>query len=409
MGCAIGSAHTSTVDAAVRALSPCFGPPVATLLGRSERVDMLHAALLNGISSHVLDYDDTHARAVHPSAPVWPALMALSETLPVTGEQLLQAFVLGVEVQCRVGLSVFAEHYEIGWHITGTAGVFDAAAAAAKLLGLNEQQMCWALGIAATQSSGLREMFGSMCKSFHPGRAAHGGLMAAMLARQGFTSSEQGIEAKRGFAHVMSTWFDPEVITAHLSETWELSKNMYKPFACGLVIHGVIDGCIQLAVENDLVAEQVEAIELVVSPIVMELTAKPRPTTGHEGKFSVYHAAAAALIHRAGGEPQFSDAWVNDPKVRELRSRVSLTVGAQIQRTEAFVKLRLKDGRVLERHVEHALGTLQHPMSDKDLERKFRALVSPPLAAERADAILEACWSIDRSAHAGASIRAATE
>jgi len=407
MGCAIGSARTETVDAAVRALAPCFGPEVATLFGRSERVDMLHAALLNGISSHVLDYDDTHARAVHPSAPVWPALLALAESFPVSGERLLHAFVLGVEVECRVGLSVFPEHYEIGWHITGTAGVFGAAAAAGKLLGLNEQQMCWALGIAATQSSGLREMFGSMCKSFHPGRAAHGGLMAALLARQGFTSSEQAIEGKRGFAQVMSTRFDPDLITERLGKTWELSKNMYKPFACGLVIHGVIDGCIQLAVEHDLSAPMVESIELVVSPLVMELTAKPRPTTGLEGKFSVYHAAAAALIHRAGGEPQFSDACVNDAQVRDLRSRVSTTVDMTIRRTEAKVTIRLRDGRELSRHVEHALGTLQHPMSDADLEGKFRALVSPPLSQMKASSIIAACWGIGTATDAGAAIGAA--
>ncbi|MBC7779780.1 MAG: MmgE/PrpD family protein [Proteobacteria bacterium] len=407
MGCAIGSADHETVERAVRALSPCFGPPAASLFGRTERVDMLHAALLNGISSHVLDYDDTHARAVHPSAPVWPALLALAQSHPVSGRQLLHAFVLGVEVECRVGLSVFPEHYEIGWHITGTAGVFGAAAAAGKLLGLSEREMCWALGIAATQSSGLREMFGSMCKSLHPGRAAQGGLTAALLARAGFTSSEQAIEAKRGFAHVMSTRFDPDVITARLGETWELSNNMYKPFACGLVIHAVIDGCIQLAVEHDLVPEAIESVDLVVSPLVLELTGKLRPASGLEGKFSVYHAAASALIHRAGGEPQFSDACVAAHDVCALRSRVTATVDPTVRKTEAHVRVRLRDGRLLERHVEHALGTLPRPMSDADLEDKFRAQLTPRFTAETASAILEACWSIGGASDAGASIDAA--
>ncbi len=407
MGCAIGSAHTATVDAAVRALAPCFGAPVAPLYGRGERADMLHAALINGIGSHVLDYDDTHARAVHPSAPVWPALLALASTRAIDGERLLQAFVLGVEVECRVGLSVFPEHYELGWHITGTAGVFGAAAAAGKLLGLDSRRMAWALGIAATQSSGLREMFGSMCKSFHPGRAAHGGLMAALLAEQDFTSSEQAIEARRGFAHVMSTRFDPDVITVGLGESWELARNMYKPFACGLVIHGVIDGCIQLATEHDLRAEAVAAIDLQVSPIVMELTAKTSPRSGLEGKFSVYHAAAAALIHRAGGEAQFSDACVNDPGVRALRARVTTTVDPTIGRTGAKVAIRLRDGRTVSRHIEHALGTLQRPMSDADLEHKFRALVTPPLAEAHAARIIAACWSIAQAQDAGRHLAAA--
>jgi 2-methylcitrate dehydratase PrpD len=228
--------------------------------------------------------------------------------------------------------------------------------------------------------------------------------MAALMAKQGFTSSEQAIEAKRGFAHVMSTKFDPSVITEHLGETWELANNMYKPFACGLVIHGVIDGCIQLSTEHALTADMIESVDLVVSPLVRELTAKRFPKTGLEGKFSVYHAAAAALVHRAGGEAQFGDACVNDPVVHGLREKVATTVDAAIRSTEGKVTVKLRDGRVLYRHVEHALGTLQHPMSDADLERKFRALVVPPLPDGKADAILQACWSIGNAADAGTTL-----
>ncbi len=154
LGCAIGASHHETVDNAVAALQPFFGPPQAQLLGRRERVDALRAALINGISSHVLDFDDTHARTVHVSAPVWPALLAFGEWKGSTGKDLIHAFALGVETEVRVGLSVFPEHYDKGYHITGTAGVFGAAAAIGKLLNLNEKQMVWALGIAATQSAG---------------------------------------------------------------------------------------------------------------------------------------------------------------------------------------------------------------------------------------------------------------
>ena len=276
-GCAIGSSHHETVECALAALADFSGPPQAGLLGRRERMDILHAALLNGISSHVLDFDDTHARAVHPSAPVLPAILALAEWRRLSGEELVHAFVLGVEAECRVGLAVFPEHYERGWHITGTAGVFGAAAAAGKLLNLNEQQMTWALGIAATQSSGLREMFGSMCKSYHPGHAAHDGLTAALLAARNFTSSERGIEAPRGWGHVLSTKFDPTKITAELGQRFELMSNMYKPFACGLVVHATIDACIQLRNEHGLQPDAIASVELVVCPIVMELTAASRP------------------------------------------------------------------------------------------------------------------------------------
>ena len=191
------------MEIALATVAEFSGPARASVLGRTQRLDMLHAALINGISSHVLDFDDTHLRTViHPSGPVAPALLALAETRPVPGKDLLLAFVLGVEVECRIGNGVCPSHYDQGWHVTATAGVFGAAAAAGKLLHLSETQMVQALGIAATQAAGLREMFGTHCKPFHPGRAAQNGLFAALLAARGFTSSAEAIEGRRGFARV---------------------------------------------------------------------------------------------------------------------------------------------------------------------------------------------------------------
>jgi 2-methylcitrate dehydratase PrpD len=302
---------------------------------------------------------------------------------------------------------VFPEHYDVGWHITGTAGVFGAAAAAGKLLRLDERQMTWALGIAATQSAGLREMFGSMCKSFHPGHAAQNGLTAALLAAQNFTSSERAIEAPRGFARVMSTRFDPAVITEGLGQRFELSSNMYKPYACGLVVHAAIDGCIQLRNAHALEPERIERVDLAVCPIVFELTAKPAPQTGLEGKFSVFHAAAAALVFGAAGEPQFSDACVRDPRVIGVRERVAAAPDARLRKTEARVAIRLKDGRTVSVHVEHALGTLQRPMSDADLEAKFRALTDGILDPAASDALIRSCWTVAALPDAGAIARAA--
>jgi 2-methylcitrate dehydratase PrpD len=407
VGCAIGSSRHETVECALAALGEFSGPPQAGILGRSERFDILNAALINGISTHVLDYDDTHARAVHPSAPVLPALLAFSEWRKTSGADLVHAFVLGVEAECRIGLSVFPEHYERGWHITGTAGVFGAAAAAGKLLALNAQQMAWALGIAATQSAGLREMFGSMCKSLHPGCAAKNGLTAALLAARNFTSSERAIEAPRGFAHVLSDKFDPAVITDGLGEHFELSSNMYKPYACGLVVHAAIDGCIQLRDEHALTADDIERIDLDVCPIVLELTAKTDPQTGLEGKFSVYHAAAAAIVFGAAGEPQFSDASVRDPRVVALRGRIGIKPDATLRKTEARIAVRLNNGTTLSTHVEHALGTLQRPMSDADLETKFRGLTDGILGDAQTDELIALCWSVATLSDAGEIARCA--
>ena len=359
LGCAVGGSHHESIDIALAALTPFAGPAQASVLGRGERLDIMHAALVNGISSHVFDFDDTHLKTViHPSGPVASALLALAEHRPLTGSDFLHAFILGVEVECRIGNAVYPSHYDVGWHITGTAGVFGAAAAVGRVLGLNVQQMTWALGIAATQAAGLREMFGTMCKPFHPGRAAQNGMTAAYLAAKNFTSSEHGIEAPRGFAHVLATARNFDAITAGLGQSWEIALNTYKPFACGIVIHPIIDGCVQLRNEHKLAAGEIAGIELKVHPLVLELTGKKTPQAGLEGKFSVYHSAAVAIIRGEGGESVYSDASVRDPQVIELRDKVSASVDQGMHEDAAHITIKLKDGRVLEKHVEHAIGSL---------------------------------------------------
>jgi 2-methylcitrate dehydratase PrpD len=263
VGCAVGGSRHETLDAAISALGPFSGPPQATVLGRRERMDILHAALMNGISSHVFDFDDTHLKTViHPAGPVVSALLALSEFRPVSGKDFLNAMVLGIEVECRIGNAVYPAHYDRGWHITGTAGVFGSAAASGRVLGLSEQQMVWALGLAATQPVGLREMFGSMTKSFHPGRAAQNGLTAALLASRNFTSSEVGIEGKSGWANVLSTTRNYAEITENHGKSYQVLLNTYKPFACGIVIHPTIDACLQLRREHTLTVDQIARIDL---------------------------------------------------------------------------------------------------------------------------------------------------
>jgi 2-methylcitrate dehydratase PrpD len=212
------------------------------VLGR-ERLDILHASLLNGISSHVLDFDDTHLETIiHPAGPVAPVLLALAERQPMSGTDFLHAFILGVEVECRIGMAVYLA-LRRGYHITGSAG-FGAPPPPGRSSPRREQ-MTWAR-IAGAQAAGLKSMFGTMCKAFHPGRAAQNGLTADLLAAKNFTSSEQGLEAPRGFARVLSENRDFSKLTRGLGETYEVTRNTYKPFPCGIVIHPTIDACIQL-------------------------------------------------------------------------------------------------------------------------------------------------------------------
>jgi 2-methylcitrate dehydratase PrpD len=401
MGCAVGGSRHETLDAAIAALAPFSGPPQATVVGRRERMDVLHAALMNGISSHVFDFDDTHLKTViHPAGPVASAILALSEHRPVSGREFVNALVVGVEVECRIGNAVYPAHYDRGWHITGTAGVFGAAAASGRLLGLDERQMVWALGLAATQPVGLREMFGSMTKAFHPGRAAQNGLTSALLASKNFTSTEVGIEGKSGWANVLSTTRDYAQITEQLGKTYEISLNTYKPYACGVVIHPTIDACVQLRNEHRLDASRIERIDLAVHPLVLELTGKKAPRTGLEAKFSVYFAAALAIVRGSAGTADFSDENARDPAIVALRDRVTATVDPAIKEEQVRARIVLKDGRTLEKRIDHVIGSLERPLSDADLEAKFMALADGVLPAAQARTLMDRCWKIETLARA---------
>ncbi len=406
-GCAIGASAHPTVGIAWNALRPFAGVAQATLLGRRERTDILHAALVNGISSHVLDFDDTHPDTlVHPSGPVASAVLALAEHRGASGRDVINAFVVGVEVECRVARAVLPAHYDIGWHITGTAGVFGAAAACARLQGLDDEHTAWALGLAATQAAGIREMFGSMAKSLHPGRAAQNGLAAALMAEAGFTSSAGAIEGRRGFANVLSTTVDIGKCVDGLGTRHDLLGNTYKPYACGLVIHPAIDGCIRMRDERGVRAADVERIDLRVHPMTLELTGKKTPVTGLEGKFSVFHSAAVALIDGAGGEAQYADARVNAADVVALRARVHADADAAMAMDAVQIRITLANGSREEMRIAHCVGSREQPMTDAQLDDKFRAQCDAVLGTRRTSVALALLRRFDTLEHVSDCTRA---
>jgi 2-methylcitrate dehydratase PrpD len=328
----------------IAALAPFSGPPQATIMGRHERFDILNAAMINGISTHIFDYDDTHPKTlIHASSAVIPVALALAEYQPVSGTDFLNAVVLGVETVFRTCNAVWPEHTDRGWHGAGSVGQFGAVATAGKLLGLNEQQMIWALGLAASQPVGFIESFGSMNKSFNPGRAANNGLLSALLAAKGYTSSNQMLEAKLGWANVVSTRHDFREITEGLGQHYEAALNTYKPFACGIVLHPAIDAAIQLRNQYNLKPDQIDRIELRVNPQVLVLTGKKNPYAGLEGKFSIYHAVAVAVVEGAGGDKQFSERAVRDPVVVALREKVVPIVDPSIKTNQVDLTIITKD------------------------------------------------------------------
>lgn len=393
LGCAIGGARHEAADATLAAIDALQPAEQATVLGRNKRVDMASAALVNGITSHVFDFDDTHLKTIiHPAGPVAPALLALAEMRGTAGRAVLDALVLGIDVACRMGNAIYPDHYDRGWHITGSTGMLGSAAACARLLGLDERRTAMALGIAASQPTGLREQFGTMTKSLHPGAAARTGLMAALLAQNGFTSSARALEAPRGFAQVVSPKYRWNELTDDLGARFEISFNSYKPFACGVVIHPCIDACAQLRARG-VRAEDVERIEMKVHSLVLELTGRKEPADGLQSKFSVYHGCAVGLIFGRAAEDEFSDAIARRDDVVALRRKVTATVDDRIDEAAADVVAVLVDGRREHVFVKHAIGSLHRPMTDADLEAKFHGLVDPILGAARADRLIGAVWS----------------
>ncbi|GAB1744387.1 hypothetical protein NU219Hw_g1665t1 [Hortaea werneckii] len=414
LGCAIGGSHHPAVEKAYATFEPFFGPVSSTIYGHggARRTDAQHASVLNGIASHVHDYDDTHlATIIHPTGPVASALLAYAEHRgSISGEDLLCALVAGIEASCKTGLAVWPSHYDIGWHITSTTGSIGTAVGVGKLMGLDEEQMAHAIGLAAVQVIGLREMFGSDTKSFHPGRAAQSGMMAALMAENGYTSSLLGLEAKRGWANVVAGGGTPKLdqYIAELGEKWEIEANAFKPFPCGIVCHPAIDGCIQLYHElqsKDMAVGEIQRVEVRVHPLVIELTSKRKPKDGLEGKFSVFHGCAVALLYGKAGPAQYSDAIVTDPDVVRVREKVEATPTEDVGADEAHLQIHLANGQRLAKHVKHAVGSLDKPMTDEQLTEKFIDQASLVLGRAEAVAASHIAWTVTEQSDVASVLR----
>ena len=397
VGCAVGAARHESAEAALAAVAMLEPSRQASVLGRKEKLDMASAALVNGITSHTFDFDDTHLRTIiHPAGPVASSVLALAEHQGLAGREVIDALVLGVDVECRVGNCVYPDHYDRGWHITGSAGMLGAAAGCARLLKLDERQTMMALGIAASQPIGLREQFGTMTKPFHPGAAARAGLLSALLAKNGFTASERALEAPRGLIQVYSDKRDWSEITTDLGKRFEISINTYKPFACGIVIHPTIDAGTQLRAKG-IKPGDIERVELKVHSLVLELTGKKEPQDGLQAKFSVYHGFACGLTFGQAGETEYEDDIVRREDMVALRRKVVATVDDAIREEQADVTAVMKDGRREHVFVKHAIGSLERPMTDADLERKFHSLADHTIGEKRAASLMEACWNVAKA------------
>ena len=401
LGAALGAASYPAVDAAIATLQPFAGPPQATVIGRAERLDILNASFVNAIGANVLDFDDTHLRTViHPSAPVAPPLLALAEHRGLGGAELLHAFVLGVEIECRLGNSVSPGHYARGWHITTTCGVLGAAAGSARLLGLDAETTAHALGIAASQSGGIVENLATGAKNIAMGNAARNGLLAALASERGCTAAARAIEGPLGWARAAGDEADVDELLGGLGERWELARNAYKPYPCGIVLHPVIDACLALRERHGMSAAEVAGVTVSGHPLLLARADRPVENE-RDAKISIHHSVAVAFLLGAAGLREYSDAVVGNAAVVALRQRVRAEADASIPVGAARVSVRTANGETFSAEVAHARGSIELPMTDADIETKTRELAKAGCPSCDVGRVIDAVWMLDRSADVG--------
>lgn len=390
---ALGSCSDPAVTMALATLTPLSGPPSAVIIGRDERLDPLSAAFVNAISANLLDFDDTHPETIiHPAAPVAAAVLALAEAHHCSGRDVLTAFILGVDVECRIGNAVSPGHYARGWHITSTCGIFGAAAAAAKLLGLTAEQIAHALGIAASQSAGIVENLPSAAKNVSVGNSARNGIFSALLAQSGYQAAPRAIEGPLGWARAMGDEPDLAKLTRGLRQSWEIAKNTYKPYPAGIVFHAVIDACLKL--REGLSIDEIESVTVSGSPLLLARGDR-EVRNERDARVSIHHCAATALIVGAAGVSEFSPATVFRPDIAAFRQKVRAEEDRAMPDGAARVVIRLTSGQVRSETVTAPRGSLADPLSDAELEAKLRDGVRQGGSHWDADRLIEAIWRLD--------------
>jgi 2-methylcitrate dehydratase PrpD len=395
----LAGCRSGPIEIALRSLAEFSGGRQITVIGRAERLDALSAAFLNAACANVDDFCDTHTPTViHPTAPVAAGLLAYAELRQTTGPDLLLALILGNEVQARIGLAMSPSHYARGWHITSTCGVFGTAAGSGKLAALNQRQMVWALGIAATQSAGLCECLGTAAKSVSVGNAARNGLWSALLAEQGIDGPPEPLAGVQGFYHALAETPDLSCITDGWGERWEIMATSYKPYPCGFVIHPVLDCVLEWRRDNP--TAEVTRVVVRGHPLLAVRTDRPDISTGREAQVSVQHAVAAALVTGKAGLDQFTDACVRDPKVASLRSKVEVLRDEGFSTIAAAVDITTADGNIHKLAQAAARGSDVNPLSDDDLEDKLRMLAAGWDPHWDATPLIDAIWTLDKAADA---------
>ena len=408
IGCALAGSSHPTVNVLLATFEDMGSLPVATLLGRGGRkLSLLDAPVANGQMGHVLDFDDTHLGGVilHTSTATLPALFALGERRKSSGRDVIVALAAAFEAGIRVGQAAPSHHLG-GWHLTGTLGTVSAAAGSARLIGLDEKQTSFALGIACTQAAGMQQNRGSDCKSLHAGKSAYHGVLASMLACKGFNSSPEILEGSLGFTKIFSATQQNDAIIAGLGRTWMITGNGYKPYACGVVLHPLIDAMIEVSRKTGQPASEIGRVEVWVHPDVIRITGIDTPSSGLMSKFSANHAAAVAYIDQAAGVAQFTNERSEDAAVQALRKLIQVKTVPSFRLDQSAAMVLTKSGSTHDAQIAHATGTVSNPMSDQALSEKFLGNATPTIGADRARRVVDMIWQLETLTDVGALVRA---
>jgi len=398
---ALGSARDPVVMAAMRSLSPFSGAATSTVIGHSQPMDALCASFLNAISANLLDFDDTHPETIiHPAAPVAAPVLALAETRTLSGRDVLTAFILGVDVECRIGNAVSPRHYARGWHITSTCGIFGAAAACAKLLDLPAEGIANAIGIAASQSAGNVENLPSAAKNVSVGNAGRNGLFAALLAQQGYEAAPRAIEGPLGWARTMGDEPDLPRLLDGLGKTWEIAKNTYKPYPAGIVFHAVIDACLLLRERIGRRIDQVDSVTVQGSALLLARGDRP-VNNERDARVSIHHCVACGLLLGAAGVAEFARETVVRADIAQLRQKVRAELDREMPDGAARVILLLSSGEALTEVVVAPRGSQAAPLEDRELEQKLRDGVRTGQSNWDAGRIIDAVWGLDAADDVG--------
>jgi 2-methylcitrate dehydratase PrpD len=396
VGTCLGGRRDPAVPQLIEVLRAFSGKPEAVVIGQADRLDMLNATLVNAVAGNVLEFDDTHQPTViHPTAPVLPPILALADQRTISGKDLLHAFALGVDVACRVGNSVSPGHYARGWHITSTCGIFGAAAASARLLGLDAGQIAHALGIAASQASGIVENLPTGAKNIGIGNSARNGLLSAMLAVKGYTAAPRAIEGPLGFAKAAGDTAKLAELTGELGSRWELMRNTYKPYPCGVVLNSVIDAILELRRAHGLKADDIERVTVRGNALLLARADRPNVANDRDAKVSIQHSVAVALVYGAAGVTQYSEPIVSQADVAALRAKVAAELVADAKPLSAEAIVRTQQGREVRAQSLKPRGSLENPMSDADIEAKVRDLAAFGGAGCDIDRIIATVWRLE--------------